>query len=304
MGQRLALQIDTNFYAAGIDVVVRPCCRFSLIGLGFLRFRVRVFEIFDTQDYCQGGICSEITRLEPLKFSILGVRKMTFKFKPLAAVFLLAIAAAQANAANVTLDGGNFTISYDTAVVGLFGTPELVGSTLVFAPGGAPGFAAQSDSGVKFTNSTFSFMITADPGYKLSSFNLFEGGDYYLIGDSSRVSVGGQLRVKPVGEAVMTAAIAPSMPLTTHTSFEQFATTDWDATASINPTMALSSAVVSIENLLGARARLVEDGYAFIQKKNVELGFVLTPIPEPASYAMLLAGLGMLGLVARRRSRR
>jgi hypothetical protein len=229
---------------------------------------------------------------------------MTFKFKPLAAVFLLAFASAQASAANVTLDGGNFTISYDTAVVGLFGAPTLVGSTLVFTPGGNPGFAAQSDNGVKVTNSTFSFLVTADPGYQLSSFSLFEGGDYQLIGDSSRVSVGGQLRVKPVGGAVLTAAIAPSVPLTTHSSFEQFASTNWDASASITPATSLTNAVVSIENLLGARARLTEDGYAFIEKKNVELSFVLAaPIPEPASFAMLLAGLGMMGVVARRRGK-
>jgi hypothetical protein len=226
---------------------------------------------------------------------------MTFKFKTLTAAFLLALGSAHASAANVTLDGGNFTISYDTAVIGLFGAPELVGSTLVFSPGGNPGFSAQSENGVKFTNSTFSFMITADPGYALSSFNLFEGGDYLLIGGASRVSVGGQLRVKPVGGAVLTAAIAPSVPLTAQTSFEQFATTNWDASASISPTLALSSATVSIENLLGARARLTEDGYAFIEKKNVELGFVLTAVPEPTSYAMLLAGLGMMGFVARRR---
>ena len=83
---------------------------------------------------------------------------------------------------------------------------------------------------------------------------------------------------------------------------EQFATTEWNASASISPTMTLSSAVVSIENLLGARARLSEDGYAFIEKKNVELGFVLTPVPEPESYAMLLAGLGLMGLFASRRA--
>jgi hypothetical protein len=228
---------------------------------------------------------------------------MTFKFKPLVAVFLLAIASAQAHAANVTLDGGNFTISYDTAVVGLFGAPTLIGNSLVFTPGGSPGFSAQSDDGVKITNSTFSFMIMADPGYKLSGFNLFEGGDYLLIGNSSRVSVGGQLRVKPVDLAVMSAAIAPSAPLNTRTSFEQFANTNWDASASISPTVALSSAAVSIENLLGSRARLVEEGYAFIEKKNVQLSFFLTPIPEPESFAMLLAGLGMLGVVARRRRR-
>ena len=228
---------------------------------------------------------------------------MSFNIKALASIIVLAIGTTQASAANVTLDGGNFTISYDTAVVGLFGTPHLIRSSLVFAPGGNPGFSAQSENGIKVTNSTFAFLITADAGYKLSSFNLFEGGDYMLIGDSSRVSVGGQLRVKPVGDSVMTAAITPSMPLTTRTSFEQFATTDWNASASISPTMTLSSAVVSIENLLGARARLAEDGYALIEKKNVELGFVLTPVPEPESYAMLLAGLGLMGLVARRRAK-
>lgn len=229
---------------------------------------------------------------------------MTFRLKPLAAVFLLAVAATQANAATVTLDGEHFTISYDTAVLGLFGTPQLVDSTLIFAPGGSSsGFTAESYGGINVTNSTFSFFITADPGYTLSGFNLYEGGDYMLIGDNSRVSVGGQLRVKPVGGSLVTAAITPGMPLTTHTSFDQFATTNWDATASISPTTSLTSAVVSIENLLGARARLAEDGYAFIEKKNVELGFVLMPIPEPESYAMLLAGLGMMGFLTRRRTR-
>ncbi len=230
---------------------------------------------------------------------------MTFKLKPLACLLLLALGSAQANAATVTLDGEHFTISYDTAVLGLFGTPTLIDSTLVFAPGGSSsGFSAESYGGINVNNSTFSFFITADPGYKLTGFNLYEAGDYMLIGDSSQVSVGGQLRLKPVGGSVVTAAITPGMPLTTHTSFDQFAMTNWDATASISPTTSLTSAVVSIENLLGARARLTEDGYAFIEKKNVELGFVLMPIPEPGAYAMFLAGLGMMGFVARRRSQR
>ena len=30
-------------------------------------------------------------------------------------------------------------------------------------------------------------------------------------------------------------------------------------------------------------------------------GFTLAPVPEPESYAMLLAGLGLLGFVARRK---
>ena len=77
---------------------------------------------------------------------------MSFNIKVLASAILLAIATTQASAANVTLDGDNFTISYDTNVIGLFGSPYLVGSNLVFAPGGNPGFSAQSESGIKFTN--------------------------------------------------------------------------------------------------------------------------------------------------------
>jgi hypothetical protein len=33
------------------------------------------------------------------------------------------------------------------------------------------------------------------------------------------------------------------------------------------------------------------------------LGATIVPVPEPESYAMLLAGLGLLGVVARRRAR-
>lgn len=228
---------------------------------------------------------------------------MTFRLKPLAAVFLLAIAAAQANAATVTLDGEHFTISYETEVLGLFGTPELIDSTLVFAPGGTPGFSAKTSDGIVFTNATFSFKIAADPGYKITGFNLHEAGDYFLVGSSSEVSLSGQLRVKPVGTSALTAPIVTAAPLTTtHTSFRSFPTTDWEAAASVSPTTSLSTAKVSIENMFYSFASSSQRGYAFIEMKNVELGFVLTPIPEPASYAMLLAGLGMMGFVARRRS--
>lgn len=48
---------------------------------------------------------------------------MSFNIKVLASAILLAIATTQASAANVTLDGDNFTISYDTNVIGLFGSP-------------------------------------------------------------------------------------------------------------------------------------------------------------------------------------
>jgi hypothetical protein len=50
LGLRLILQKDTNEYALVIDRLARRHYRGRLFGLGFSHFRVRVFEIFDTQD--------------------------------------------------------------------------------------------------------------------------------------------------------------------------------------------------------------------------------------------------------------
>ncbi|MCB1896110.1 MAG: PEP-CTERM sorting domain-containing protein [Rhodocyclaceae bacterium] len=44
--------------------------------------------------------------------------------------------------------------------------------------------------------------------------------------------------------------------------------------------------------------------YAFIEKKNVELEIGVTAVPEPQAYALMLAGIGMVGFAARRRLQR
>jgi hypothetical protein len=42
-----------------------------------------------------------------------------------------------------------------------------------------------------------------------------------------------------------------------------------------------------------------KSGYAFVEKKYV--GLTVSAVPEPESFAMLLAGLGLIGALARRR---
>jgi len=39
-----------------------------------------------------------------------------------------------------------------------------------------------------------------------------------------------------------------------------------------------------------------------VEKKFVGLSFVTTPVPEAETYAMMLAGLGLIGFVVRRRT--
>ena len=43
-------------------------------------------------------------------------------------------------------------------------------------------------------------------------------------------------------------------------------------------------------------------GYASNTNTDLTYGFVLTPVPEPETYTMLLVGLGLIGVVSRRRS--
>lgn len=226
---------------------------------------------------------------------------MKFSRKLLAAcVLTLGVGAAQA--ATQTLSATAFDISFDDSVVGLFGTPTLLGNSLFFAPGGSPGFTAQTAGGIDVTNSTFAFTITANPGFTLDTFTLLESGDYFFFGDTAGVSATGQLRVKPLApnSAVMTSGLAGT-PFTANASFD-FNTRDWSAGASIS-SGPISVGQVSIQNILAAYA----DGdfaYAFIEKKNVELAIGVSAVPEPETYALMLAGIGMLGFASRRRLQR
>lgn len=216
-----------------------------------------------------------------------------------------------AAAVPVTVAGTTVSFTFDDALAGLFGTPGVAGDALLFTP---TNFKAQAfnSAGIVSASQTFNVQVSANPGYLIAAVKLNETGDYYNLGSSSAVAVGGQLRVfdleTPLAPA-LTASIAASQPLTAVTSFGAFATTNWDASASLTLPVsgwggadgAISNANVTIENILLARSLMLGDA-AFIEKKFTGLAIVTTPVPEPQAYLLFAAGLGLVGWMAVRRS--
>lgn len=206
-----------------------------------------------------------------------------------------------AAAAPVTLSGSTVDFSFDDAWLGLFGPASVSGDTLYFTP---TAFDAQSSNGAGFSlaNATINVTLAARSGYAFNTLDLVERGDYLLLGSGGTVDVGGQIRVFDVAAPLtdMTAGIASTAPLTT----PGLPTHNWTATASANVS-ALDARVlnVTVENLLLASTSNPVS-LAFIEKKfaGLSVGTVaVTPVPEADTYAMMLAGLGLVGWAALRR---
>jgi len=204
-------------------------------------------------------------------------------------------------AAPVSMIGSTVTYSFDDALLGLFGLPTLVGDSLFFTP---TTFKAQSNSGspaLGFTSATMNIKVTPNnPAQWIDKVSLQEVGDYLLFdplnGSAKGVAVTGQIRVRDLSTlAEMTDSIVAAGPLTS----VGLPTKNWSATAGADVDTWMARAVnVTVENLLIAYTTAAPS-LAFIEKKGVILN--VSAIPEPETWAMLLAGLGLVGLQLRRK---
>ncbi len=228
------------------------------------------------------------------------------KFRNYTLATMFGMFALSAQAAPVVLPGTNFDITYDDSLAGLFNTPALVGDTLFFTP---VDFKAESLNGAGFdtANSTINLKITPKNGLTVTTLDLIERGDYKLRGDNSFVNVGGQTRVFDFNNPSMetTQAITTSSNL----SIKDGLTHNWSSQSLINlsgPEWQEKTLNYTIENLLEAYTEPTDIGpkLAFIEKKfaGSTISLVVTTVPEADTYAMLLAGLGLLSLVRRKKS--
>lgn len=217
----------------------------------------------------------------------------------LGAVMLMSSGASGSAVAATTLYGTNVDFTIDSPL-GLFGAASIAGDSLVFTPNavassGQTDFYADGSS--LYASQTVHITVTAHSGYELTGFDLsevggyaFAGGTAWIAGDFKAIDIEGTTANQ------LTAAILGS-PLAGSAG-------NWNAAASIalplsgwgGPDSVVNSVTLTLSNQLFAM------GAAEIWKSGAAVAAVTAPVPEAETYPMMLAGLVMVGVFARRRA--
>ncbi len=231
---------------------------------------------------------------------------------------------------------GRFALIGTTTLLAMLQPAFAVGSfntNLIVNPGGelgsgsatgdvvgVPGWTTTGNFTVAQYGASGGFPTMLDPGSPNRGNNFFAGGpsnsfssasqhldvtfaSAMINGDGAHLALSGWLGgwsdhpdhavlqahfLNSVGATIGTASIGPVTNTDRHNSTQfQFSST--------GATVPFGTETISLTLDMTRFAGSYNDGYAD------NLSLILTAVPEPETYAMLLAGLGLLGLITRRR---
>lgn len=200
---------------------------------------------------------------------------------------------AASHAAVITQNGDDVSFTYDDST--LYGTGVVFGNSIFFTP---PAFLAQSVDGAGIDTATANLnidVVATTSGFNMSSFSLFEDGDYKLDGGSA--SAEGFFRAT----SLTTGCGLPPCQITDLFDTGALADTGgvldlWNINSSLDlsnvPGWGSDTEVrLTVQNILTAETTASGEN-AFIQKK---FSITIPQIPVPA--AVWLFGSGLIGLI-------
>lgn len=218
------------------------------------------------------------------------------KLKTLAAAVAL-LTSGLASAWTV-VDAGEYTVEYDeTTTFGDLGLWDFGGGKYGFQWSVSTAVGLSSLGGAA-TSATFdlpSFVLKANPGYALGGLLESTLGNlvYADFSGSTSVVVNATVNLSGSGDVVL-----PTMALgktATNAPFGYFSGTSSLSLAGVT-SVEVKDATVTLSATAGSMA-----GISSNDQNKLAFTFTATPVPEPESYGLLLAGLGVVGLLARRR---
>lgn len=227
---------------------------------------------------------------------------MAVRMKSLVVALTSAVISASASAATVSLNGEGFSVSWDDSVASLFGAPTLVGNNLIFNP---TAFGVSSITNAWSTLvGTFNRTVSAWSGYQLASVGFVDVGSYALLGAGANTVVGTSLFVTPYDSAGASIFSGSSGASGSGIGYGSWTLGDGESPEVTG--LAAQSANVGLTTFLAANGGSAGNFASVnLSSAKLSLGVVpVAPVPEPEAYLMLLTGLGMVGVIARRRSAR
>lgn len=199
-------------------------------------------------------------------------------------------------AGTLVYDGDGYTLSYDSSLLAFAGR---TGNTLTFNVSGplATGISSGTLPGA------LSFALAADAGWQLSSLNLIGSGSYERQDGNGKG--GTPSSVGATGSWTLGATQTDSISFSGIEGANN-KPMSWNDTASF-ANLATGSAKLSLDLALSAFAGTGGNAKAAINFDTIKVTVgtqQVAAVPEPQAYLMLLAGLGMIGVVSRRRAGR